>query len=514
MRTMSEDPLLVIAGPGAGKTYNMVNEIALALPNLEPNRYLVAVTYTNAATDLIKERLLKVARTPPNVFIGTIHSFLNQFILIPYATIFDRIALDKLFGDINVDEFVQKSLGKRARNYALRNKVRSQVITRLLENGRVPFDQIAKVSSELMENKRVRAVVCNRIQYLFIDEFQDMNRHQFKVFDHIRKGKKTRIYAVGDPEQYIWGFTYIGRERPKFENIPINQFRARRITNAQNLRSFDEIVSFTNCFHTEMDQKAVKGSSRHSGVFFIARKDLDAIISTFRDRTQFLEADDTSHRPNTSGDKIKRFYLGFANNTFDDFTAKYGLTPISNDQTKPRSILDESLKLILAVVGMSQRQIREEHGLDHLGVRKLGIKLIEAVKNGEVKQQDELIGFVEQMLSLSIQLPYPVRFGNQLYALRNMLCRNEPGPYLDQYSSIHKAKGLEADAVLAVARSSNELRRWLTTDPESRRKDTTDVCRIGYVAFTRARQILCIACKQEIDDELRSQLSSLGVRII
>lgn len=68
-------PRLVIAGPGAGKTYDMVNEVANAVSQLNPNRTLAVITYTNAATEMIRGRLQKTIQIPLNVFVGTNHSF-------------------------------------------------------------------------------------------------------------------------------------------------------------------------------------------------------------------------------------------------------------------------------------------------------------------------------------------------------------------------------------------------------------------------------------------------------
>ena len=79
MEKIKEKPVLVIAGPGAGKTYDMVSEIVEVLPNLKANRVLAVITYTNAATDSIRTQLCKVVEIPSNIFIGTTHSFLNQF---------------------------------------------------------------------------------------------------------------------------------------------------------------------------------------------------------------------------------------------------------------------------------------------------------------------------------------------------------------------------------------------------------------------------------------------------
>ncbi len=56
----NKKPVLVIAGPGAGKTHDMVDQILEAIPGLEAHRILAAITYTNAATANIKKRLAKI----------------------------------------------------------------------------------------------------------------------------------------------------------------------------------------------------------------------------------------------------------------------------------------------------------------------------------------------------------------------------------------------------------------------------------------------------------------------
>jgi len=81
----------------------------------------------------------------------------------------------------------------------------------------------------------------------------------------------------------------------------------------------------------------------------------------------------------------------------------------------------------------------------------------------------------------------------------------------EMYSTIHKAKGLQADAVLAIAENTNRLEKWLMTDKIARFEEKTDMCRIGYVAFSRAKTILCIACLGKIDKTFEKELERLGV---
>ena len=344
---------MVIAGPGAGKMHDMVHRIAEALPDLRPNRILAAITFTNKATESIKKRLQDIIQIPANVFVGTNYSFFNQFILLPFATLFGHTPLDKVFFEIDFRKIVERNPGNKP-SFAARNAIRKKVVKRLLNDGKIPFEQIAQVSAAMQE-KRVRAVVSNRIQFLFKDEFQDTDTVQLRIFDEIRKGKKTKMYSVGDPEQYILGFTYDlrGVKKPSFDKIPINKF-ASECRECQeidiNRRACEQLVKFTNHFHTRIKQRPVDGNE-DGGVFFIAENDLDIVISKFIDLTQdvFNSCKDT-----------KRLLLGYENETFAGFKEKYGLVPISNEHNQSRGILSDTLDLLSSAVQLNGRVIAEK----------------------------------------------------------------------------------------------------------------------------------------------------------
>ena len=100
---------LVIAGPGAGKTYNMVESIIEALQDLSPSRYIAVITYTNSATNNIYNRLSKRIIIPENLFIGTMHSFLNRFIIIPFSSHgIEEVGKEKIFIQCGIDDVFQK----------------------------------------------------------------------------------------------------------------------------------------------------------------------------------------------------------------------------------------------------------------------------------------------------------------------------------------------------------------------------------------------------------------------
>ncbi len=492
-------PVLVIAGPGAGKTYEMVDRISDEIPHLEPHRILAAITYTNAATNLIRERLTQRINIPPNVFIGTNHSFCFQFIFKPFGQLMGNLPREMVFADLDYDKMAK---GVRGQKQIVINALKKKHLAR----GYYGYDQILSVSAAILkEHEHVRRILSNRLQYLFVDEFQDANGSQFHVFDAIRKEKKTTIYAVGDPEQYILRFT---DSIKKYDNIAIKKFMsgAEVLQIKENHRSCKEIVSFINHFHCEIEQKAETGRCVPGGVYFIERTDLDGIISVYRDLTQVLEARATP---------VVIYYLSYENKTFDNVARKWRLTPVSNESTKGVSLMDEVLKLISSLTGANAKQLCETYKLDRIGLRKKCLYLAQAITKGEVREVETLESFIENNLGLRVDKTFPKKAtADKVKKLSSDQSMDEGVRRREMYSTIHRAKGLEADAVLAVAERKSQLKKWLMTDKKARCEDKSDMCRIGYVAFSRAKTILCIACLEQINNGLDEELQNLGVSTI
>ena len=152
-----------------------------------------------------------MSEAAPNVFVGTTYSFFNEFILLPYATVFCQLGLDKVFLDLKVDPIVEAHIGSESRvdKPAKWAQTRNWVIGTLLKEGLVPFDQIAVISARLMKEKRVAEVVCSRIQYLFIDEFQDMNTTQWSIIQRILDGGQTQFFLVIQSSTFLGTHTTV-----------------------------------------------------------------------------------------------------------------------------------------------------------------------------------------------------------------------------------------------------------------------------------------------------------------
>jgi DNA helicase-2/ATP-dependent DNA helicase PcrA len=523
----NEKPKLVIAGAGSGKTTNMVDEIVSYIPQLKPYKFLIAITYTNAATNSIKEKLSKKVKIPPNVFIGTTYAFFNKFLVLPYGTLLPKITIDKKNNNtredfISVDNFffeldekkLSEILKAKYSDWAKKEPQKKQMyenafINNLVKSGKIPFDKIASISATLIkDHKVIREALGNRLQFLFIDEFQDASNQQFEVFDQIRKSKKTIIYKVGDAEQFISNFSARFKD---FSKIPIvlHQNKYEVLKEKTNNRCSSQITKFINNFNTQLQQNARFSTIEKDGVFYITKSDLNEIVTIFNDKTIIWENETD----------FKRFYLAYENKTFDTVYEQMNLLKISNENTKANHILSDVLQIITKIEDCNHKQICEKYNLNVIQLRILAIKMWKA----SFKNSNEFKTFLTNELHLNINNNL-LNIDKCYEDLKNLKQKKILAKSTDFTTSIHKSKGLEANCVLVVAKNNHELSLWLETDHSNRTaiqfsvkkkiKAFDDHCRLGFVAFSRAKQALYIGCLETINSNNKIKLDSLEVKFI
>ena len=179
-----------------------------------------------------------------------------------------------------------------------------------------------------------------------------------------------------------------------------------------------------------------------------------------------------------------------------------------------KSLLRAALALLALCRGGPQKQVCNDLGINDHEWRKWGVEVLRGLRDSSIA---DLPSFMEQWLPrLKI-----ANFGERSNAvadefenLQNAFNFQKQPQDGDWSSSIHQAKGLEGNAVLVVASSLSELQKWSETDRAKRNADKQDCCRLGFVAFSRAMELLCIACMKPLDDKTRSHLQRLGVTFL
>src|SRR5438876_1597556 len=221
-------PLLVVAGPGAGKTFCLIARINHLIPPLgiAPQR-ICAVTFTNRAAEEIGVRLTHTLRDRAEAITrGTIHALCLA--LLREHT--EAAGLRKGFGV--ADELYQKVILGRLHvpleqrgpllNRFGRHRVQAYELTAddarlyreytgwLAQRNMLDFDDLVTHAATLMRTRGdVADAIAARWDYLLVDEFQDVNAVQYDLLKRLAE-PHGNFFAVGDDEQSI--FTWTGAD--------------------------------------------------------------------------------------------------------------------------------------------------------------------------------------------------------------------------------------------------------------------------------------------------------------
>ena len=231
-----EGPLLVIAGPGSGKTRVITYRIAALIESGAQPHNICAITFTNKAAEEMRQRATALGAAA-GTHISTFHSlcvrilrqYANKAKIKPAFSIYDESdqarcirqavkaceldttnfpparmldaisTLKNKLIDVDVfkaeaDDFFSKTL---AAIYA-----RYQHI--LDENNALDFDDLLMKTAFLLRHcPEVRSNLGNRFKFLLIDEYQDTNHAQFQIARDIASAHNN-ICAAGDPDQSIY----------------------------------------------------------------------------------------------------------------------------------------------------------------------------------------------------------------------------------------------------------------------------------------------------------------------
>lgn len=227
--------LLVIAGPGTGKTRALTHRLAFLLEQGQANpQEVLAVTFTQRAAAEMAERLsLLLGKNPveAGLRVQTLHAYGLSLIRDhwerirggPGPVVADELmkweALRKTLELSNSKEQSRSylSLLERISRYkqglmeegpdspAMEELARAydQELTR---HGAVDYDDLLLLPIQLLQrDEEVKAQVRARISHLFVDEFQDMNPKQLELLKELM-GPQTQLTLIGDPDQSIYGF--------------------------------------------------------------------------------------------------------------------------------------------------------------------------------------------------------------------------------------------------------------------------------------------------------------------
>lgn len=305
----TEGPVLIIAGPGSGKTFTLIERIIKLIKekDLLPESMLV-VTFTEKAARELETRIsnrlgeLKINFDLHEMYIGTFHGvclrFLEEYrehtrlkrnfvVLEPFDQ--QYLIFQKWWSSYknieNIDLLItEKAIWKKSQQIASYiNKVTEEAINiesllvdedsrmkalasccllyqeHLVEQNALDFSGIQSEFYELLiSNKDIECAIRNKLKYIMVDEYQDTNTIQEFILNRL-KDNKNNVCVVGDDDQGLYRFRgatirNIFEFPKKFPKNPPKQVKL-----SINYRSHPDIINFYNSWMDDHDWSAPKG---------------------------------------------------------------------------------------------------------------------------------------------------------------------------------------------------------------------------------------------------------------
>lgn len=266
----AEGPMLVLAGPGSGKTFVVTQRIKALIEEhgAQPSRILV-ITFTKAAAQEMKERFANLTGNRYPVQFGTFHAFFYQILkqssyqrdirilseaqkmnyvhtaiwrsgsqvkpAEEFAEVFLR-EVSRMKNSIGPWQEFEPSGCDRELFYRIFSAYEEQKQTQ----GGLDFDDIVQNCWKLLsEQPLLGRKWQERFDYILVDEFQDINEIQYRIVRLLTQGRQN-LFAVGDDDQSIYGFR--GASPDRMKQFLRDYTECRRVTLCENYRSVEPVV--------------------------------------------------------------------------------------------------------------------------------------------------------------------------------------------------------------------------------------------------------------------------------
>lgn len=231
------DNTVVLAGPGSGKTDTIVLKVAHLLHSkVTPPRGVACITFGNDAVREFTTRLQRLGIRPGRrLFLGTVHGFCLSRILRPFAAVAGRpeLARPRVLSPSEQRRAVQASLdavgvGENPQYFdpTLTRIRRAMACAESLDsfderhvavaehfNARLAAEEVVDFEAMTLQalgivqrSEDVRELLVARYPWIAIDEYQDLGGPLHQIVLDLRCAG-SKIFAVGDPDQCILGFT-------------------------------------------------------------------------------------------------------------------------------------------------------------------------------------------------------------------------------------------------------------------------------------------------------------------
>ncbi len=234
-----DGPVLVLAGPGSGKTRVLTHRIAYLIDARGIRPYeILAVTFTNkAAREMIARLNALIGADTSQLTIGTFHAICARILrregahlgigssFVIYDEDDQRRLVTRILKELNLDSKVYAPSSVLAAISRAKNELQTAAtyhpptlwhegVRRVFErydeqkaeSNALDFDDLLLKTEELLRTvDEVRERFQRRYAHILVDEFQDTNRAQYEMIRHLA-GERRNVFVVGDEDQSIYSW--------------------------------------------------------------------------------------------------------------------------------------------------------------------------------------------------------------------------------------------------------------------------------------------------------------------
>lgn len=430
---------IVVAGAGAGKTTSMAQIVLERLKEVTDQKIIYVVTYTNAARDRIREKIVELNGTiPKQLFIETLHAFLLREFIFPFHHLifeqqYTKVAHIKLSDNAGFKASKIKEL-------ATNKFVHVEKVTETAKWIISKKSDDRKINKEKRE--KVLSIVTRYLDSVFIDEAQDMDKHLVEIM-RVLNERGINIQLVGDPKQDLRG-------RNAFKEL-ITRHKEHVTYKPDNHRCPISHVLLANHFVT-FEEKQIPQSADFGKLTYAFESSLE--IS------------------------------GFITSADWDYVFIYNKNEKFMTHVNDTNLADQSLTYELS--SLVKKSNVKESEID---------KFVYIIKKAIMKNLDEIGNFVifnklESYLAVSLTRQDKGKLGAALNLNREV--PKEEGLLVN---SIDSVKGLEGNKCLFLL--TTELAPYFFGE----NKEQNKMLNYLYVALTRSKKELMVMVTKEVEDK-------------
>ena len=276
----NDNEIMLVAGAGTGKTNTIVKKIIYLIKEQRVIPYnILAVTFTNKAVREIRERVnSSLCTNHSGVVVNTFHQLAKSILdkddnyqllgykslkiledegrekildkIIKYNDMYNRVnefnkTIKALLIDFNAKKNNRYIESSNKEYEELFKELYHAYVLEVFANGYIELDDLVNLVIVLLERyPEIRKEVSSAFDYIFVDEYQDVNKEQYKLIKLLKN--KNKVLIVGDEDQAIYGWR--GSNSKYFRDFQLEYPNCRVIKLERNYRSTQQILNLADGF--------------------------------------------------------------------------------------------------------------------------------------------------------------------------------------------------------------------------------------------------------------------------